>query len=205
MFGLLNLNKPAGMSSRDAVNRVQWLARKMTGEKVKVGHAGTLDPIATGVLVVCLGPATKLIEHVQRMPKQYRGTFLLGRRSPSDDVELEAEPLTNPPIPTADEIAAALPAFMGEIQQTPPAYSAIKIKGRKAYDLARRGEQVEMTPRTVTIHSLDIVRYEYPELVLNIRCGSGTYVRALGRAVAKSLGTAAGTFVGFFVAAQLAG
>ena len=191
MFGLLNLNKPAGMSSRDAVNRVQWLAKKMTGAKVKVGHAGTLDPIATGVLVVCLGPATKLIEHVQRMPKAYRGTFLLGRRSPSDDVELEAEELPDPPIPTAEQIAAALPNFLGDIQQTPPAFSAIKIKGHKAYDLARQGEQVAMTPRTVSMHALQVVRYDYPELVLDIQCGSGTYVRALGRDLAESLGTAA--------------
>lgn len=192
MFGLVNLNKPKGVTSRDAVNRVQWLARRVTGQKkLKVGHAGTLDPIATGVLVICLGPATRLLEHVQRMPKQYRGTFLLGRRSPSDDVELEQELLAEPPVPTADQIEVALPSFVGDIQQVPPAYSAIKIDGKKAYDLARRGDEVEMKPRPVTIHGIELVRYDYPELVLDIRCGSGTYIRALGRDLAESLGTAA--------------
>ncbi|MEM9185828.1 MAG: tRNA pseudouridine(55) synthase TruB [Planctomycetota bacterium] len=200
MFGLINLNKPKGLTSRDAVNRVQWLVRQAEGEggrlapkktSSRVGHAGTLDPIATGVLVVCLGPATRLIEHVQRQPKRYRGTFLLGRRSPSDDVELEAELLADPPVPTVADIAAALPAFVGQIEQVPPAYSAIKIKGQKAYDLARKGQRVEIAPRPVTIHGIDIVRYDYPELVLGIRCGSGAYIRALGRDLAESLGTAA--------------
>lgn len=200
MFGLLNINKPKGLTSRDAVNRVQWLVRRVEGRNgelapkrtsSKVGHAGTLDPIATGVLVICLGPATRLIEHVQRMPKQYRGTFLLGRSSPSDDVELEPTPLDNPPVPTAEQIMAALPAFVGQIEQVPPAYSAIKIKGQKAYDLARNGQQVDIAPRPVTIHRIDVVRYDYPELVLDIRCGSGTYIRSLGRDLAASLGTAA--------------
>ena len=200
MFNLINLNKPKGMTSRDAVNRVQWLVRRLEGKNgqlapkrssSKVGHAGTLDPIATGVLVICLGQATRLIEHVQRMPKQYRGTFLLGRTSASDDVELEAELLADPPIPSLDQIEAALPALVGEIQQAPSAYSAIKINGQKAYDLARAGKAVEMKPRPVTIHSLQVARYDYPELVLDIRCGSGTYIRSLGRDLAASLGTAA--------------
>lgn len=194
-FGLLNVNKPAGDTSRDAVNRVQWLLRqiaKRDGAKAaKVGHAGTLDPIATGVLVLCVGQATKLIEHVQRQPKRYRGTFLLGRRSPSDDIELEAELLPDAPVPTRDQIEAALPAFTGPIEQVPPAYSAIKINGVKAYDLARAGEAPDMKPRSVMIHELEIASYEYPELVLDIRCGGGTYIRALGRDLAESLGTGA--------------
>ena len=187
MFGLLNLNKPKGLTSRDAVNRAQ----RITGKRVKVGHAGTLDPIATGVLVVCLGPATRLIEHVQRMPKRYRGTFLLGCRSPSDDVELEPKLLTDPPIPTREQVEAALPAFVGDIQQVPPAYSAIKLGGQKAYDLARRGDAPDLPPRPVTIHAIGVARYEYPELVLDIHCGSGTYIRSLGRDLAAALGTAA--------------
>lgn len=194
-FGLLNLNKPHGVTSRDAVNQVQRVLKslaKASGEKAaKVGHAGTLDPIATGVLVLCVGPATKLIEHVQRQPKRYRGKFLLGRRSPSDDVELEVEELTGPPQPTREQIEAELPRFVGEIQQVPPAYSAIKVAGQKAYDLARAGEPPELPPRPVTIYDLSIVAYEYPELVLNVRCGSGTYIRSLGRDLAASLGTAA--------------
>ncbi|QDT67834.1 tRNA pseudouridine synthase B [Planctomycetes bacterium MalM25] len=194
-FGLLNVNKPAGVTSRDAVNRVQWLLRqiaKRDGVKpAKVGHAGTLDPIATGVLVLCVGQATKLIEHVQRKPKRYRGAFLLGRRSPSDDIELEAELLPDAPRPTREQIEAALPAFTGPIEQVPPAYSAIKIGGVKAYDLARAGEAPEMKPRTVVIHELAVVSYDFPELVLDIRCGGGTYIRALGRDLAESLGTGA--------------
>ncbi len=194
-FGLLNVNKPAGATSRDVVNRVQWLLKQIAKadgiRAAKVGHAGTLDPIATGVLVLCVGSATKLIEHVQRQPKRYRGTFQLGRRSPSDDVELPAEELIDPPIPTREQIEAALGPFVGEIQQVPPAYSAIKIGGEKAYDLARAGKAPEMKPRTVTIHELSVVAYDYPELVLDIHCGSGTYVRAIGRDLAQSLGTAA--------------
>ncbi len=195
MIGLLNINKPAGATSRDAVNRVEWLLRQIAkrdgGKPAKVGHAGTLDPLATGVLVLCVGPATKLIEHVQRKPKRYRGTFLLGRRSPSDDIELEPEPLPDAPVPTREQIEAALPTFTGVVRQVPPAYSAIKINGQKAYDLARAGEAPEMKPRPVTIHEVAVVSYGFPELVLDIRCGSGTYIRALGRDLAESLGTGA--------------
>lgn len=196
MFGLINLHKPQGLTSRDAVNRVQWIVRQAEGgvskkKASKVGHAGTLDPIATGVLVVCIGPATRLIECVQRMPKQYRGTFLLGRRSPSDDVELEAELLDDPPIPGWTEIEDATAPFIGRIEQTPPVYSAIKVEGQKSYDLARAGAAVDLAPRPVEIFSIEVVRYDYPELVLDITCGSGTYIRALGRDLAASLGTAA--------------
>ena len=186
MTGLVNCNKPRGLTSRDVVNRVQRLVRP-----AKVGHAGTLDPLATGVLVVCLGGATRLIEYVQQMPKQYRGTFLLGQSSASDDIELEPTLLDNPPQPTRDDIEQALPRFVGRISQRPPRYSAIKVAGRKAYDLARRGEEVELAEREVEIYSLQIVEYNYPHLVLDIDCGSGTYVRALGRDLAEHLGTAA--------------
>lgn len=193
--GLLNIDKPPGVTSRDVVNRVQWLLKqqaKAAGVKAaKVGHAGTLDPIATGVLVLCVGQATRLIEHVQRQPKRYRGAFLLGRRSPSDDIELPAEELPDAPVPSREQIEAALPTFTGPIEQIPPAYSAIKIDGQKAYDLARRGAAPEMKPRRVTIYELRVVSYDYPQLVLDIRCGSGTYVRAIGRDLAESLGTAA--------------
>ncbi|TWT95232.1 tRNA pseudouridine synthase B [Botrimarina colliarenosi] len=190
-FGLLNVNKPAGKTSRDVVNRVQWLLKQIAsadGSKAaKVGHAGTLDPIATGVLVLCVGPATRLLEHVQRQPKRYRGAFLLGRTSPSDDTELPATELPDAPVPTLAQIEAALPAFVGDIEQVPPAYSAIKIGGEKAYDLARAGKAPEMKAREVSIYGIEVVSYTYPELVLDIRCGSGTYVRAIGRDLAQSL------------------
>jgi len=186
MFGILNINKPAGCTSRDAVNRVQRLIRP-----VKVGHAGTLDPLAQGVLVLCLGPATRLIEKVQQMPKHYRGTFRLGCHSPTDDTEGEVMPLAAATPPTQAAITAVLGQFAGQIQQRPPAYSAIKVGGKRAYQLARQGQAVTLPARPVTIHALSIDRYEYPELVLRIECGSGTYVRSLGRDLAEAVGTAA--------------
>jgi tRNA pseudouridine55 synthase len=187
LFGLLNINKPAGVTSRDAVNVVQ----RLVGKQCKVGHAGTLDPLATGVLVLCLGPATRLIEYVQRMPKSYCGKFLLGRSSPTEDIEGEIVPLANPPIPSRRDLEIEAAKLTGEIQQRPPAFSALKVKGRRAYDLARAGKQVELAPRAVTIYEMSITDYDYPELMLEIRCGSGTYVRSLGRDLAESVGSAA--------------
>ena len=185
-FGILNVNKPAGCTSRDVVSQVERLTLP-----AKCGHAGTLDPLATGVLVVCVGQATRLIQYVQRLRKQYRGTFLLGRRSVTDDVEGAVEELPDAPQPERDAVEAALGAFRGEIEQRPPAHSAIKIGGQRAYDLARRGEQFELAARTVSVYRLEILRYEYPELELAIECGGGTYVRALGRDLAAALGTSA--------------
>ncbi|HUY35355.1 MAG TPA: tRNA pseudouridine(55) synthase TruB [Pirellulales bacterium] len=184
--GLINLHKPSGISSRQAVDVVKRLARP-----AKTGHAGTLDPLASGVLVVCVGPATRLIEYVQQMPKRYTGTFLLGRSSPTDDVEGELTALLDPPRPTLAEIERAAASLTGEILQRPPAYSALKVHGRRAYDLARQGRQVDLPPRPVSVYRLEVTGYEYPELALTIECGSGTYVRALGRDLAGSLNTAA--------------
>lgn len=185
-YGLLNLNKPPGVTSRDVVDQVQRLVRPQ-----KVGHAGTLDPLATGVLVVCVGPATRLIEYVQELPKSYCGTFLLGRQSPTEDVEGEVTELADPPVPVLDQLLAAARTLTGRIQQRPPAYSALRVAGRRAYDLARRGEIFDLQPRSVEIHRLEIASYAYPELKLRVECGSGTYVRSLGRDLAAALGTAA--------------
>jgi tRNA pseudouridine55 synthase len=184
--GLLNLNKPAGLTSRQVVDRIQRLARPL-----KVGHAGTLDPLATGVLVVCVGAATRLIEYVQRMPKTYMGVFLLGRQSPTEDIEGEVTELADAPVPALEQIAAAAARFLGQIEQRPPVYSALKVHGRRAYDLARKGQPVELAPRAVFIHRMEIKEYDYPRLTLDIQCGSGTYIRSLGRDLAASLGTAA--------------
>jgi tRNA pseudouridine55 synthase len=184
--GILNLHKPAEMTSRRSVDLVQRLVRP-----ARAGHAGTLDPLATGVLVVCVGAATRLIGYVQRMPKRYTGTFLLGRQSPTEDVEGDVTELPDAPIPTHEQIAAAAAHFVGRIQQRPPAYSALKIAGRPAYKLARQGKQPQLAARPVEIHRIDIVAYQYPELVLDVQCGSGTYIRSLGRDLAESLGTAA--------------
>ena len=186
MHGLLNLNKPAGMTSRQAVDCI----RRLTGID-RVGHAGTLDPLACGVLVVAIGAATRLVRFVQRMPKSYRGVFLLGRRSPTEDVEGEVVELENAPRPTFAELSAAAGRLVGRIQQRPPAFSALKVQGRRAYELARKGRPVELEPREVTVYRLGVVSYAHPELVLEIECSGGTYVRSLGRDLAESLHTAA--------------
>lgn len=157
----------------------------------KAGHAGTLDPLASGVLVVCVGGATHLIEYVQRMRKRYVGTFLLGRQSPTEDIESEAVVLTDAKRPTLEEIQTAARGFVGRIEQRPPAFSALKIHGRPAYKLARQGKPVELKPRPVEIFDIQVRSYQYPELVLEIECGSGTYIRSLGRDLAASLGTGA--------------
>jgi tRNA pseudouridine55 synthase len=184
--GLLNVNKPPSWTSRDAVNRVARLC-----QPAKAGHAGTLDPLATGVLVICVGQATRLIEYVQRMRKRYRATFLFGLTSETDDTEGTAALLPDAPKPTRKDIDGLLPRFVGAISQRPPAHSAIKVQGRRAYDIARRGDVVRLASRNVVIYSLNVVEYRYPSLELDIECGSGTYVRALGRDLAAELGTAA--------------
>jgi tRNA pseudouridine55 synthase len=185
-FGILNVNKPAGVTSRDVVDRVERLVRPD-----KAGHAGTLDPLATGVLVICVGQATRLIQYIQRMPKTYRATFLLGRRSDTDDVEGQVLLVENVLQPTRQELDRVLPQFLGEIRQRPPAHSAVKVAGQRAYALARKGVDFELAERFVTISKINVCRYEYPELELDIECGSGTYIRSLGRDIGGALGTGA--------------
>ncbi|HJT32749.1 MAG TPA: tRNA pseudouridine(55) synthase TruB [Pirellulales bacterium] len=186
LTGLLNLHKPPGMTSREAVDRVKRWVRP-----AKTGHAGTLDPLASGVLVVAVGSATRLIEYVQAMPKSYVGTFLLGRESSTEDIEGEVRTLADAPTPSVTQLREAAARLTGEIEQRPPAFSALKVQGRRAYDLARAGLSVELAPRPVTIHRLDVLRYEYPEVVLDVECSSGTYIRSLGRDLAAAVGTAA--------------
>lgn len=186
LTGILNVNKPAGLSSRAIVDCVERLTHP-----IKSGHAGTLDPLATGVLVICVGQATRLIQFVQRMPKTYHATFLLGHSSETDDIEGDVVPVFDAPEPTRESLESVLTQFIGDIQQRPPAHSAIKLAGRRAYDLARRGVTVELAARIVTVRSIVVRRYEYPDLKLDIECGSGTYVRSLGRDIGAALGTAA--------------
>ncbi len=186
MFGLYNINKPSGITSRDVVNRIQRLVRP-----AKVGHAGTLDPLASGVLVVGVGPATRLIPYVHHMPKHYQATFLLGYSSDTDDVEGDVRQSTDPYRPSREEILDTLNRFLGEIPQRPPRYSAVKVKGERAYRLARRQEPIELPARPVTIYELHLRDYTYPSMELDVVCGSGTYIRSLGRDVAAQLGTAA--------------
>lgn len=181
-FGLLNINKPAGWTSRDVVNRVQRRVRP-----AKAGHAGTLDPLATGVLIVCVGPATRLVPLIHELPKVYRATFLLGCTSQTDDIEGEIVETPDAPLPTRAQVLAALPEFVGRIEQRPPAFSAVRVGGRRAYKLARKGLEPELPSRAVDVHRIELVRFEYPEVVLEIECGTGTYIRSIGRDLGERL------------------
>lgn len=187
LSGILNLDKPPGVTSRDVVNRVARLLPR----KVKAGHAGTLDPLATGVLVVCVGSATRLIEFVQRMGKTYRSTFRLGARSDTHDVDGTVVATADPRVPSLDKIEVILASQVGEILQHPPSFSALKVEGRRAYDLARAGEAVELAPRPVRIDSIRILDYAWPRLELEIDCGSGTYIRSIARDLGETLGCGA--------------
>jgi tRNA pseudouridine55 synthase len=186
VFGLLNINKPAGITSRDVVTQVQRLVRPH-----KAGHAGTLDPLATGVLVVCLGRATRLVPLIQAQPKVYRTTFLLGRVSESHDLETDVEIVADAPPISREQLDAVLPEFGGRIEQVPPQHSAVRIGGRRAYQLARRGEDVEITPRIVEIQRIDVLDFSPEAVRLEIECGSGTYIRSLARDLGERLGCGA--------------
>jgi tRNA pseudouridine55 synthase len=186
VFGFINLNKPQGISSRDAVNVVQRLVKP-----AKVGHCGTLDPLASGVLVVCVGPATRLTKFVQDSPKTYAGSFRLGLESNTEDTEGQVVALDSPPIISAKQLEETLDQFVGKIEQVPPAFSAIKVDGKRAYDVARRGGDVTLKARTIEIFSLRLSNFSYPDFELEIQCGSGTYVRSLGRDIARKLDSAA--------------
>jgi tRNA pseudouridine55 synthase len=185
--GLLVLDKPSGPTSRDLVNQVQkWFPRG-----TKVGHAGTLDPLATGVLVVCVGQATRLIEYVQRMGKTYRARLRLGCRSDTDDADGTITPVPGAVAPPVDWVDGALRRFVGVIEQVPPAYSAAKVTGERAYDRARRGEDVSLSARPVRIDRVERLAYEYPSLDLEIDCGKGTYIRSIARDLGEALGCGA--------------
>ena len=184
--GLLNVDKPAGMTSRQAVDHVLKLVRPS-----KVGHAGTLDPLATGVLIVCVGAATRLITRVQQGRKRYVGRFLLGKRSDTEDTDGKVVEGGDWSGVTRSQLERLLPEFLGTIQQTPPQISAVKVAGHRAYKLARRGEAIELEPRPVEVFSMRISLFEPPEFELEIECGSGTYVRAIGRDLGERLGCGA--------------
>src|SRR4051812_30079545 len=162
------------MTSRDAVNRVQrWFPKK-----TKIGHTGTLDPLATGVLVVCIGLATRLADYVQAMGKSYTSRFRLGATSTSDDADGEVAEVPNAPVPTREQIDAALAAFVGNVEQLPPSVSALKVGGRRAHDLVRKGKEVPLAPRTVRIDAVRVLAYEWPWLDVEVDCGKGTYIRS---------------------------
>ena len=202
--GWLVIDKPGGITSRDAVNRVQrWFPRG-----TKVGHTGTLDPLATGVLVVAVGAATRLADLVQGMSKSYTSRFRLGATSDTDDADgtITVTPEAVPP--SADQVRQALAEFVGMIEQLPPSYSALKVNGRRAHDLARRGESVPLAARPVRVDAIRLVGYEWPFADVEVDCGKGTYIRSLARDVGAKLGvggmveTLRRTRVGPFMAGQ---
>lgn len=204
MNGLLVIDKPAGMTSRDVVNRAQlWFPKK-----TKLGHTGTLDPLATGVLVVCVGAATRLAEYVQAMGKTYRTRILLGHRSDTDDADGTVTPVEGVTPISEQAIRDALPRFVGAIQQLPPAYSALKVAGQRAHDLARSGADVKLAARPVNVYRIDLLGYGWPHLDLEIECGKGTYIRSIARDLGDALGvgglvqTLRRTRVGPFTAEQ---
>jgi tRNA pseudouridine55 synthase len=187
MHGFLNIDKPAGLTSHDVVARVRRAARQK-----RVGHAGTLDPAATGVLVVALGGATRLIEYVQdATTKRYQATARLGTITSTDDSE--GEVVGTQPVPQLDvaEIEQALGRFRGEIQQVPPMYAALHHEGRRLHELARAGVVVERPARPVTIERLELVEWATPDLSLDVMCSKGTYIRSLARDLGEALGCGA--------------
>ena len=185
--GLLIVDKPRGITSRDVVNRIQELFPRRT----RIGHTGTLDPLATGVLVLCLGLATRLSEYVQRMEKAYLTRLRLGAQSDTDDKEGAIENIAVSEPPSKETVMTAMQSFVGEIVQTPPSFSAAKVTGRRAYDLARAGREVFLSPRNVHIYALDLRAYDYPWLDMEVCCGKGTYIRSLARDLGRRLGCGA--------------
>ncbi|MEE8106279.1 MAG: tRNA pseudouridine(55) synthase TruB [Planctomycetota bacterium] len=182
--GFLILDKAPGDSSARAIDPV----KKRFGKRTKVGHAGTLDPFATGVLIVMVGDATRLSDLAMALPKTYEATVAFGRSTDSCDTEGRILEEADPGPGAPDDLDERVAEFLGEIQQVPPAFSALKVNGKRAYKLARAGEDVEIAPRRVTVHAIEIMHLAWPEITLRIVCGSGFYVRALGRDLGARLG-----------------
>lgn len=184
--GFLNINKPGGMTSHDVVAQVRRLLKRGTGSK-KVGHAGTLDPMATGVLVLCLGQATRLSEYAMQSTKQYRAQVRLGINT--DTYDAEGEVLSKQDVSHIQrvDVENELPPFIGDIQQVPPVYSAIKQDGKKLYELARAGKKVQRKARAVRIDAIKLIEWTPPSFTIDIICGSGTYIRSLAYDIGAAL------------------
>lgn len=188
------MNKPYGMSSFGALARVRYLiSRRMGVKRVKTGHAGTLDPLATGVLILCTGRATKRIEELQAHSKEYTATLQLGATTPSYDMEHPVDATFPTSHITRESIENVLARFVGDIEQVPPSYSACKINGNRAYELKRKGKDVELTPKNIHIDSIELTDFDEETMRMGIRvnCGKGTYIRALARDVGRALGSGA--------------
>jgi tRNA pseudouridine55 synthase len=187
LCGILNVDKPPGVSSARVVSQVKRLLPKGT----KIGHAGTLDPFATGVLLLLIGKATKQCELLMNAPKRYEATIRFGATTETEDPETPEQPWpakdASAAPPTREQVEAALNAFVGEIMQRPPAYSAMKVGGRRAYDLARKGHTVELQPRRVTVYAIELLDYAWPAATVLVDCGRGTYIRSIARDLGEAL------------------
>lgn len=190
--GLVLIDKPAGITSFGVVARVRRQLSEQAGKRMKVGHTGTLDPFATGLLILVVGDYTKRAAEFSKLDKTYEATLVLGQVSSTGDPEGELKAISSKK-PLLDQVETAVGKFVGQISQTPPVYSAIKVGGVRAYKLARRGEEVEMPSRQVTIHDLKILDYKYPELKIVCSVSSGTYIRTLAEDIGRELGVGAYT------------
>jgi tRNA pseudouridine55 synthase len=188
--GILLVDKPKGWTSHDVVAKVRGRLKKEAGHKVKVGHTGTLDPLATGLMVLMVGSYCKRAGEFSKLGKTYEVVMTLGETSITGDAEGE-KTIVNNKQPPETGIKSALSEFMGEIHQVPPAYSAIKVDGKQAYKLAREGKEVKLEPRKVTVHSIQLADYSYPEVRFTAKVSSGTYIRSLVEDIGKKLGTGA--------------
>jgi tRNA pseudouridine55 synthase len=183
---ICNLDKPAGWTSFDVVNKLRYASRVK-----KVGHAGTLDPFATGVLLICFGSATKKVEELMQLEKEYLSTLELGIETDSHDVAGKVTATFPVPPLKKEDLVQHTRSYVGVIMQTPPLYSALKKEGRRLYELARSGEKVEVEPRSVTVYELEILAVQLPEVTIRLRCSRGTYVRAIARDLGRDLGCGA--------------
>ena len=188
----LLVNKPAEWTSFDVVNKIRYSLKKYLNiKKIKVGHAGTLDPLATGLVIVCTGKATKRIDRYMGMEKQYVADIRLGASTPSFDLETEPDHIFEWTHITKEMVDAALVKFTGDIEQIPPAFSALKVNGRKACDLARRGQEVQLKARSITISKLELLCWSGQDLKLDVTCSKGTYIRSLARDIGTELSSGA--------------
>lgn len=191
---IIPVDKPYGMTSFGALAHIRYLiSRKMGVRRIKVGHAGTLDPLATGVLILCTGRATKQIDQLQRHTKEYRATLQLGATTPSFDMEHPVDAIYPTDHITETMVRETLTHFLGEIEQVPPEYSACKVEGKRAYDLMRKGEGVQLKPKILQIDEIELEQFDADNKRITIRvvCGKGTYIRALARDIGQALNSGA--------------
>lgn len=189
---VLYFNKPLRWTSFALVAKVRnQLSRKLKIKKLKVGHAGTLDPLATGVMIICTGKATKCIEEFQHHTKEYIATIQLGATTPSYDLEKEIDATYPTGHITPGKVSEALKQFVGEIEQIPPVFSACKVDGNRAYDLARKGQDVDLKPKKLVIDEIELLECNLPEIKIRVVCSKGTYIRALARDIGQALDSGA--------------